>query len=112
MGQLGLVEQTGHGVPEIIKHYGKEAFNVSDNHIIVTLKFPFSIRIGENDYSSLNSSQIKVLNAIKNNPSITTKELVKVVGLQTSRIATLLKELKELGKIERVGSNKNGYWKA
>ncbi|MBQ9900368.1 MAG: putative DNA binding domain-containing protein [Acholeplasmatales bacterium] len=112
MGQLGLVEQTGHGVPEIIKHYGKEAFNVSNNHIIVTLKFPFNIRIGENDYSSLNSSQIKVLNAIKNNPSITTKELVKVVGLQTSRIATLLKELKELGKIERVGSNKNGYWKA
>ena len=112
MGQLGLVEQTGHGVPEIIKHYGKEAFNVSDNHIIITLKFPFNIRIGENDYSSLNSSQIKVLNAIKNNPSITTKELVKVVGLQTSRIATLLKELKELGKIERVGSNKNGYWKA
>ena len=112
MGQLGLVEQTGHGVPEIIKHYGKEAFNVSDNHIVVTLKFPFNIRTGENDYSSLNPSQIKVLNAIKNNPSITTKELVKVVGLQTSRIAKLLKELKELGKIERVGSNKNGYWKA
>ena len=94
MGQLGLVEQTGHGVPEIIKHYGKEAFNVSDNHIVVTLKFPFNIRTGENDYSSLNPSQIKVLNAIKNNPSITTKELVKVVGLQSSRIATLLKELK------------------
>ena len=111
MGQLGLVEQTGHGVPEILKHYGKEAFNISDNHIIVTLKFPFNAKIGESDYSSLNPSQIKVLNAIKNQPSITTKGLVKVVGLQTSRIATLLKELKELGKIERFGSNKTGYWK-
>ena len=75
------------------------------------LRFLFNIRIAENDYSSLNSSQIKVFNAIKNDSSITTKELVKVVGLQTSRISTLLKELKELGKIERVGSNKNGYWK-
>ena len=111
MGQLGLVEQTGHGVPEIIKHYGKEAFDISDNHIVVTLRFPFNIKTGETDYSSLNSSQIKVINAIRNEPTITTNGLVKVVGLKSSRIATLLRELKELGRIERVGSNKNGYWK-
>lgn len=111
MGQLGLVEQTGHGVPEIVKHYGREAFEITDNHIIVTLKFPFEIRTGENDFSGLNPSQETVLKAIINTPSITIAELVNVVGLQSSRISTIIKELKQLGKITRVGSNKNGYWK-
>lgn len=111
LGQLGIVEQTGHGVLEIIKNYGREAFNVSDNHIVVTLKFPFELTNQKGDYSSLTISQQKVLRAISTKPSITTDELVKVVGLGTSRIAIILKELKELNKIERIGSNKSGYWK-
>ncbi len=111
MGQLGLVEQTGHGVPEIIKHYGKEAFDITENHITVTFKFPFRIKVGESDYSSLNPSQRKVLSALKNEPTITTDGLVKIVKLQTARIAEIIRELKELGIIERIGSNKTGYWK-
>ncbi len=110
MGQLGLVEQTGHGVPEIIKHYTKDAFEITDNHIIVTLKFPFTIRTGENDFSNLSPSHVNVLKAIINVPSITISELENITGLKSSRISTILKELKELGKISRVGSNKNGYW--
>lgn len=110
MGQLGIVEQTGHGVLEIIKHYGKGAFDISDNHIVVRLNFPFELLHQGNDFSSLTQSQQKVLRAIITKPSITTNELVKVVGLATSRIATILKELKELKRIKRVGSNKTGYW--
>lgn len=110
MGQLGLVEQTGHGVPEIIKHYGKEAFTITDNHIIVTLKFPFEIKMGESNLSSLSSSHASVLQAITNNPFITTKQLEAVVGLKSSRISTIVSELKALNRITRVGSNKNGYW--
>ena len=110
MGQLGIVEQTGHGVPEIVKHYGREAFNITDNHIIVTLKFPFELSQKSIDYQTLNPSQKKVLIAISNQPTITTNELTKVVGLGISRINVLIKELKNLGKIKRIGSNKNGYW--
>lgn len=42
-------------------------------------------------------------------PSITIEELAKVVGLDTSRISTILKELKELNRIKRAGSDKTGY---
>ena len=105
-----IVEQTGHGVPEIVKHYGKEAFNITDNHIVVTLKFPFELSKKQTDYQTLNPSQKKVLIAISNQPTITTNELTKVVGLGISRINVLIKELKKLGKIKRIGSNKNGYW--
>ncbi len=58
----------------------------------------------------MNPSQKKVLIAISNQPTITTNELTKVVGLGISRINVLIKELKKLGKIKRIGSNKNGYW--
>lgn len=110
MGQLGLVEQTGHGVPEIIKHYGKEAFSLHDNYVNVTLKFPFLLARGETSYSGLNPSQINVLKAISTKPSIKTQELCEVTGLGTSRISQIIKELKELNRIKRIGSNKTGYW--
>ena len=42
---------------------------------------------------------------------ITTKEISKVVSLGTSRVAVILKELKDLGIIKRYGARKNGYWK-
>lgn len=108
--QLGIVDQKSYGVLEIIKHYGREAISISDNHIVITLKFPFEISNKGNIYSSLIGSQEKVLKAIIAKPSITTNELVKVVNLGTSRIAIILKELKELNTIKRIGSNKNGYW--
>ncbi|MCQ2796133.1 MAG: putative DNA binding domain-containing protein [Bacilli bacterium] len=109
-GQLGLVEQTGHGIPEIIKHYGKEAFNISENNINIIFKFPYTLNRGETNYSGLNPSQIKVLKAINIKPSVTTNELCKITSLGTTRINVIVKELKQLNRIKRVGSNKTGYW--
>ena len=111
MGQLGYVEQTGHGVPEIIKHYGKEAFDITENRMIVTLAFPFEYERNDPDYSMLSDSQRKVLLAIKTDPRILTNELTKVTDLKISRVNQIIKELKELGKLERIGSNKSGHWK-
>lgn len=111
MGQLGIVEQTGHGVPEIVKKYGREAFSITENHIVVTLKFPFELANKQSNYDDLTLSQKKVLMALSNQPTITTTELSKVTGLSVSRINSLIKELKSLNRISRVGSNKSGYWK-
>ncbi|MCQ2914198.1 MAG: putative DNA binding domain-containing protein [Alphaproteobacteria bacterium] len=113
MGQLGIVEQTGHGVPEIVNKYGKEAFDITENHIIVTLRFPFEISSNSNqtNYDNLSKSQINTLKALISEPSCSANELSKIVGLGTTQINKILKELKQLNKIERVGSNKTGYWK-
>ena len=110
MGQLGIVEQTGHGVPEIVKKYGKEAFSVSDNHIIVTLKFPFPLNSPHNVRQDISESDRKVIQALTNAPSITKEQLSKVVSLSVPRISVVLRELKEKGIIERQGSRKSGYW--
>lgn len=111
MGQLDIIEQTGYGVPEIIKHYGKEAFNIRDNFIVVTLKFPFELNRNPINQDILTPSQKNVLRAISDHPTIKTNELTEVVGLGISMVNRIIKELKELGYVERVGSNKSGYWK-
>lgn len=111
MGQLGLVEQTGHGNLVIISHYGKEAFDIEDNHIVVTIPFAFTPSMKQIDIDRLSSSQKKVLDAIDSSPSCSIKELSLLTEYSTSRVAQVIKELKDEGRLERKGSRKSGYWK-
>ncbi|MBQ6052282.1 MAG: putative DNA binding domain-containing protein [Clostridia bacterium] len=110
MGQLNLVEQTGHGVPKIISVYGTSAFDITDNHIIVTIPFAFEPSINQTSYDGLSKSHSLVLKTIKNNPSFKVDEIVKVCGLGRTRVSKIISDLKELGKIERAGGSRNGYW--
>lgn len=110
MGQLNLIEQAGHGVPIIVGVYGKEAFDIEDSRIIVKIPFAFTPSFKIVDSIGLSASEKNVFEAIKNNPTATIKELSSMVGLGTSRVSTIVKELKNKGKIKRVGKTKGGYW--
>ena len=59
----------------------------------------------------LNSTAEKILNLIVREKYITQAELSKLLCISENCIYKNLKTLKEKGIIERVGSNKNGYWK-
>ena len=50
LSDLEYVEQTGHGIPEIISHYGKEVFDVNDHYINVVI--PFDKEVMENRATS------------------------------------------------------------
>lgn len=63
------------------------------------------------DISQLNSTQIKVLSEIRNNPNVTKPELEKLVGFGKTTIDNAISVLKEKNIIKRIGSNKTGYWK-
>ena len=51
-----------------------------------------------------------MLELIRDNPSITINQFSIVLGLSEPGIKKNLKQLKELGYIQRIGSNKTGYW--
>lgn len=36
---LDFAERTGHGIPQIISKYGREAFEIADSFILVTLSY-------------------------------------------------------------------------
>ena len=63
------------------------------------------------DISQLNSTQIKVLSEIRNNPNVTKPELEKLVGFGKTTIDNAISVLKEKNIIKRIGSNKTFYWK-
>lgn len=51
-----------------------------------------------------------ILQKIKENPSITSEELAKILNINLRNTKKYLAKLKEQGKIKRVGSRKNGIW--
>ena len=110
MGQLGMVEQTGHGVLKIIGTYGTKVFDIAENHITVTIPFAFTPSFKQTNYDGLTSSERKVLEAIKNNPTATITSLCEITKIGKTRITEIIKILKDSNRIQRVGKTKGGYW--
>lgn len=116
-GQLGYVEQTGHGVPLIINRYGTQAFDFMDNYLNVTIPFNSKIineekakDIGDDTFK-LSPKQAIVFGYIKNHPETTIAELAEVCKISNSYVRKIISQLKANYFIKRVGSNKSGYWK-
>lgn len=48
---------------------------------------------------------------LENNPKMTAKQLSDKLLLSARQVERIIASLKKQGKLERVGSNKNGSWK-
>ena len=113
-GQLGYVEQTGHGVPLIISNYGKQAFDITENSVNVTI--PFNYEKNDNSVTepdnkiSINDAERRVIDYISHNSGITIKEMVAASGYSDGYIRKILAALKRKKVIERRGGNKTGKW--
>ena len=112
---LDIVDHTGHGVPIIIEKYGRDAFEISDNHIIVTIPFDLevmkTINVGVNVGVNLNKNERQIIELILNDPNLTAEKLSIKINKTKRTAERYLKSLQEKGYIERNGSDKNGYWK-
>jgi predicted HTH transcriptional regulator len=53
----------------------------------------------------------KIIDIITQMPAITVKELAKMLSVTERTIYRQIEILKTANKIERVGSDKTGYWK-
>lgn len=52
----------------------------------------------------------KIRKAIAENPSVTQKELQELTGLSRSGVRYILQQMRDTGKLERIGATKNGKW--
>ena len=120
---VGLVEQLGSGMSRILKAYRKDIFEISEHFIKVV--FPLADvqgkhvidngdingNINGNINGDINGDTEKVFKLLYQKRDITAKEMGAVLGFSTRKISRIMKELKDKGKITRIGSNKTGYWK-
>ena len=114
--QLHISERSGRGVPKITKVYGPDIFEFRENSIVVTIPFhyidtePVDKVIDKVVDKSLSTAD-RILLEIRNNPNVTQPQLAALLGVSKTTIQTGISNLKKDGHIERIGSNKNGYWK-
>ena len=117
--KLGIVEHTGHGVPIIIEKYGKEAFEINDKHIIVTIPFNKQVmesinvgaNVGQNVDVNINDTERKIIEMLINDPTLTAEKISMKIEKSKRTAERYLKALQEKGIILRTGSDKKGYWK-
>lgn len=122
---LSVSEKTGKGVPLIVKKYGRSAFEIDENTIVVTIPFNRINIMSDSDVSDKNSTateslknnrvaltknQNDIINQIVDNPYITIEELMNNLSLSDSGVRRNIKKLKDSGYIKRNGSSKIGYW--
>ncbi len=110
---LDLVEQLGTGIIRILKSYDESVYEFTPNFIKVNFKYKNYNNLLENIPSSnsiLNEIQTQIISLIKEKKDITQTELIDKLNISRTSITNNLKILKDNGYIQRIGSNKSGYW--
>lgn len=119
------VETFGSGLRKIYSLCGEAGVTVSYNNTDTAFALEFSRKdrnIMPSDGSTNGSINVTVndmmpdleadvLSLLRDNPYLTTSELSGQSGKSTRSIARALNALKNKQLIERIGSNKTGYWK-
>jgi predicted HTH transcriptional regulator len=106
---VGLVEQLGSGMGRILNAYDRSVFKFTDDFLIVTLPFADGFDVAINANNDVNDVSV-ILNAFRDKPSITIKELAKITGISARTIDRKVESLKAAGKLQRVGSTRFGHW--
>jgi predicted HTH transcriptional regulator len=127
--RLKLMERRGSGLRKIIDQYPEEtvpSFRSTEQSFVVILKNlnfgKASMPTGDDDGDDGDDNGVdngddgvennvdKILNAISAVPKATQKRLSEMTGLSTRTISREIKNLRDIGIIRRVGSDRAGYW--
>ena len=118
---LEITEKTGHGTVKIISAYGKEAFDIQDGFIQVTI--PFSKKVMKNrgtlngtlngtlKNDNLTNNELALLGIFLSDPSISLSDAGDRMGISRRTVSRIVASLQDKGIVERKGSKKRGSWK-
>ena len=108
LSDLKYVEQTGYGVPEVLKHYDKNVFDIEENYINVSIPYDAevmaSMRVADVDAEN---GEEKLISLIQENPKISLSKMAKELNV-TSRVIERI--IRNSNRIKRVGPDKGGHW--
>ena len=121
---VDLIENIGSGVLRILDAYDKSCFKFMDHFLRVSFKYkenPFEYENNTpkngaisgviNDVKNITDNEQIIINIIIKNSNISQKEISDISKIPYRTVQRLISSLKSKKIIERVGSNKSGYWK-
>ena len=112
----GFSEQSGHGIPQIVKMYGREAFSFRDGMLIVTIPLAYTpdyvkARLAtKTAVSMLTSNQVSVLQYLQDHPNATLQETADKCGLSLGGVKKITGKLQELNLLQRRGAKNKTTW--
>lgn len=135
--RLDFMERRGSGIKKIFQAYENDEkrpkFEIIDDVFIVTFYSRLYREVEKNDYNvdvnvdknvginveikikekypELSNTSIDIIKLVENNNYITQPEIAKELDKATNTVYRNIKVLKDMGILERVGSNKKGYWR-
>lgn len=114
---VGLVEQLGSGMSRILRAYDKDIFQISDHFIKVVFPFAEPLQLNQNAAgievgtdAGIDNGTDKILALLAEYPEMTIKELSAQLECSVRKVNRMMKELRESGKITRIGSDRKGVW--
>ena len=115
--RLNMVEQIGSGITRIRQSINEASleepiFNL-EGMFSVTLYRPFDFENWIDIFwkNVLNNSQYQILIQIHKNNHISKSNLLPLIGISKTAIDKNIDKLKEMGILERIGSDRGGFWK-
>lgn len=119
---IGYSDKLGSGVRKLFMY--SEKYSGADPIFAESAVFRITVPLDDNfswdaqktsdtvkDTVKLSDSQKKILEEVRNNPSITQNGLTEIVGINLRNIKNNMKKLQELGLLKRDGTDKAGEWK-
>jgi ATP-dependent DNA helicase RecG len=114
--RAGMIESWGRGIEQITgacKRAGKREPAIEfkyNREFSVIFYGDADITIKDTRNLQTNDTQNSLLAMIGENPRITVKAMATALGINERNVKNHIRNLKELGRIERIGANKGGYW--
>ncbi|MDY4255193.1 MAG: ATP-binding protein [Oscillospiraceae bacterium] len=118
----GFIESWGRGVEKICAACENDGapipeYSVNPGDIMIKFSAAKSMqqkvgeKVGEKVGVEVDDKELTVLNHLCDDPGSSYVQIAKKTGLSEKTIYVKIKSLKEKRLIERVGSDRNGYWK-
>lgn len=111
--QLHISEKTGRGVPRIVARYGKSVYSFRENSILITIPFAFDLPFEGEEPQRARAATLedRLVALIKEDGAVAKPRMAEMLGVSKASVDRAIAKLKAAGRIERVGSNRTGYWR-
>ena len=86
-------------------------FTAPEDRVIRSVTRKVTDRVTEKVTDTLDEKSVRILELISEDPAYTSTAIAEKLSLSRKTVSQRLKELKEKGIIERIGSDRKGYWK-